>query len=110
MTADLPSTKASDSRRAIPVIAPQRDAEARLRRGGYLALHDVSCEQHGEVLYLRGCLPSYFLKQMAQAIVAEVEGVGEIVNRIEVVGSPSRPSAEAESSVRPVDSAKTTNN
>jgi osmotically-inducible protein OsmY len=36
------------------------------------------------VLRLRGHLPSHYLKQIALAAVAEVEGVRTIVNEIEV--------------------------
>lgn len=62
-------------------------AECRLRRCGYPALGDVACECLGGVLTLRGCLPTYYLKQKAQEVVAEVEGVREIVNRIEVMSA-----------------------
>jgi hypothetical protein len=60
-------------------------AQSRLRRSAYLALHSVDCEFRAGVLTLRGRLPSYYLKQVAQAVVATVEGVQHIDNRIEVV-------------------------
>jgi len=63
-------------------------AEARLRANAYLALKNISCEFHEGVLTLRGCLPSYYLKQVAQAAVVGVEGVFRIDNRIEVVSGP----------------------
>jgi osmotically-inducible protein OsmY len=62
----------------------RREAEARFRRSGYLALSDVACDVHDGVVHLRGRLPSYYLKQVAQAVAAEVEGVRLVVNRIEV--------------------------
>ena len=62
-------------------------AEDRLRRSGYLALRDVACEVLGGVARLRGRLPSHYLKQVAQAIVAEVEGVIVVSNEIEVITS-----------------------
>jgi hypothetical protein len=40
------------------------------------------------VLRLRGHLPSHYLKQVAMARAAEVEGVRAIVNEIEVVRPP----------------------
>jgi hypothetical protein len=61
------------------------EAERRLRRSGYFALRDVSCDARGGVLYLGGRLPSYYLKQVAQAIAADVAGGRGVVNRIEVV-------------------------
>jgi osmotically-inducible protein OsmY len=54
----------------------------------------VTCRDHEGVLTLAGCVPKYFLKQMAQTIAGSVEGVEEIVNRIHVdptaFHSPSR--------------------
>lgn len=60
-------------------------AERCLRSNAYLALKNISCEFKQGVLTLRGCLPSYYLKQIAQAAVARVEGVERIENQIEVV-------------------------
>ena len=57
----------------------------RLRATGYLTLHDVACEVRDGVAYLRGRLHSHHLKQVAQSIAAEVDGVRAVDNRIEVV-------------------------
>ena len=67
-------------------------AESRLRSNPYLALKNVSCEiaPEGGVLVLRGCLPSYYLKQVAQTVVAQLEGVRRIDNRIQVVAPAPR--------------------
>jgi osmotically-inducible protein OsmY len=70
---------------------PQRileGAENCLRSNAYLALKNVTCDYHEGVLTLRGCLPTYYLKQIAQTAVARVAGGARIVNEIEVV-SPS---------------------
>lgn len=63
-------------------------AEARLRSRPYRALHEVCCAYRQGVLTLRGCLPSYYLKQLAQAAVAGIEGVQRIDNQIEVASPP----------------------
>jgi osmotically-inducible protein OsmY len=39
------------------------------------------------VLVLRGCLPSYHLKRVAQEAVASLEGVAAVENQIEVLTS-----------------------
>jgi osmotically-inducible protein OsmY len=65
-------------------------AETRLRSNSYLALKNVTCDFRDGVLTLRGCLPTYYLKQMAQTAVARMEGVQRIVNEIVVVASPGR--------------------
>jgi osmotically-inducible protein OsmY len=67
-------------------------AEGRLRRSAYLALQHLSCEFRAGVLTLRGRLPSYYLKQVAQALVATVEGVTRVDNQVEVV-APPRPAS-----------------
>jgi osmotically-inducible protein OsmY len=59
-------------------------AQAVLRQSAYLELHSVSCDFSGGVLTLRGRVPTYYLKQLAQASVADVPGVIEIHNRVEV--------------------------
>jgi len=67
-----------------------RDAEARLRRSGYRALHDVSCDGHEGWVRLGGRLPSHYLKQVAQELAAEVEGVSGVINLIRVVAPADR--------------------
>lgn len=62
-------------------------AESHLRQHSYLALKNISCEcRHGQ-LTLRGCVPSFYLKQIAQTVVAQIDGIAGIRNEIEVVGS-----------------------
>lgn len=74
--------------RSIPPTDAALLAQDRLRRSGYSALNRVRCEYHNGVLRLSGSLPSHYLKQVALAMIAGVEGVGEIVNEIEVLSSP----------------------
>jgi hypothetical protein len=62
-------------------------AEGLIRGNAYLALKNVSCDFRDGVLTLRGCLPSYYLKQVAQTTVVGLEGVDRIVNLIQVVGT-----------------------
>jgi osmotically-inducible protein OsmY len=65
-------------------------AEGHLRRSGYLALRNIGCNCREGVVTLRGCLPTYYLKQIAQHVVAELEGVCGIINQIEVLASSGR--------------------
>jgi hypothetical protein len=63
-----------------------REAERALRCGPYPALKKLSCDYQCGVLVLRGCLPSYYLKQIAQEIVVhQTQGVDRLDNQIEVV-------------------------
>ena len=67
------------------------EVEGRLRRSGYLALHDVSCDVRAGVARLQGRLPSFYLKQIAQELARNVAGVRVIINQIEVINVPGRP-------------------
>jgi hypothetical protein len=67
----------------------QAEAERALRSGPYPALKKLSCDCRGGVLVLRGCLPSYYLKQIAQEVVAHhLPGAGRLDNQIQVVPVP----------------------
>ncbi len=74
-----------------------RQAEIRIRGSGYLALCDVTCIARGDILHLRGRLPSHYLKQIAQEIAAGVDGVRHVDNGIEVSARPNRGRAERQS-------------
>lgn len=60
-------------------------AGGRLRSAGYQGLAEVTCEFHEGVLTLRGSVPTFYLKQVAQTVVQALADVTEIVNRIEVI-------------------------
>jgi hypothetical protein len=57
----------------------------------YHVLRRVSCEYQAGELILRGELPTYFLKQMAQTAVANLPGVERVVNHIDVVHTMGEP-------------------
>jgi osmotically-inducible protein OsmY len=63
-------------------------ATARLKRSAYLEVRHVACEFNEGMLRLRGRVPSYYLKQMAQMAVLGMDGVDELHNQLEVVGPP----------------------
>ncbi len=73
-----PASAASESSRVSQWAARQ------LRETGYPALTTVSCHYHEGVLILRGCVPSYHLKQVAQTVVAQLPEVQQVVNRLTV--------------------------
>ena len=86
---DLASAEpATPARTAHPGL--KELAEGCLRRNPYLALRNVACDCRGGALVLRGCLPSYYLKQVAREAVARPEGVRAVDNRIQVVPPASR--------------------
>jgi len=60
-------------------------AKQRILHQPHLARQRIWCEFDRGRLYLRGQVPSYFFKQIAQEAVADMENVRQIVNEIEVV-------------------------
>ena len=69
-----------------PPTSIQAATEQGLRSSPYSALKHVSCDCQGGVLVLRGRLPTYYLKQIAQEVVAhQFDKVERLENRIEVV-------------------------
>jgi hypothetical protein len=75
-----------DTQRHDPQASPQAVAQRGLHSSRYAALRHVSCDCRDGVLVLRGCVPSYYLKQIAQEVVShEVKGVSRLENRIQVV-------------------------
>ncbi len=86
---NLASAEPAPPARATPPGLPEL-AEGCLRRNLYLALGNVPCDCRGGVLVLRGCLPSHHLKQVAQEVVAHLEGVKGVENQIQVVPGASR--------------------
>ncbi len=71
-----------------PTIRPSSDpaelAQAKLTASPYLALRTLTCDSHEGVLAIRGRVPTFYLKQMAQTAVRDVPGVEEINNQIQV--------------------------
>jgi osmotically-inducible protein OsmY len=59
-------------------------AEARLQASPYQPIRKLFCDFDEGLLVLRGRLPSYFHKQLAQVAVADIMGVKQVVNQIEV--------------------------
>ena len=53
-------------------------------RSPYHDVRRVLCEYDHGILFLRGRLPSFHQKQVAQEAVAGVKGVTQVVNEIEV--------------------------
>lgn len=86
------STSSQTESRPIESSSTVTDAEQQVLQrakrcfatSAYFALRRVACAYHEGVLILRGRVPSFYLKQVAQTIVKNaVEGI-QIDNRIEV--------------------------
>ena len=57
-----------------------------LDKTGHGRLRRIDVEVEGQTVFLRGRLPSFYLKQMAQVTVLAVPGVALLRNEIQVEG------------------------
>ena len=87
----LPTLQEQELGRAKEAQVVQAKAQSRLRQSGYHQLQLISCEFHEGVLTLRGRVSTFYLKQVAQTLINQLDGVGEVNNRLEVVARPCRP-------------------
>jgi hypothetical protein len=60
------------------------EADRVLGESAYPDLRRLRCDFHDGVVSIRGRLPSFFLKQMAQTIVSRIDGVRRVNNLIKV--------------------------
>ena len=66
-----------------PVLRAATDC---LHENPELAGESVSCEYQQGILVLRGQVPTYYQKRIAQEIARRLAGVGQVVNEIAVAG------------------------
>ncbi len=59
-------------------------ARGRLRSSPYASLRSLTCDLEAGGLVLRGRLPNFHHKQLAQETVRRLAGVRHIINEIEV--------------------------
>lgn len=57
----------------------------RLHKTGHAEFRNLDCEHDSGTLWLRGQLPSYYLKQLVQESLRHMDGVDRIVNAVEVL-------------------------
>jgi hypothetical protein len=61
------------------------EAKKRILHHPHLGVQRIWCEYSGRTLILHGEVPTFYLKQLAQTAVAGLDGVGQVVNQIEVI-------------------------
>lgn len=75
---DCGETTASDS-------LLRQQVQRSLDTMGYLPLRQLHVEIQGSRLVLRGSVPTYYLKQLAQTAVRSLATVCEVLNLVEVI-------------------------
>jgi hypothetical protein len=63
--------------------------KGRLSQSCHFTRHwrEIECDFREGILTLRGCVPSFYLKQVLQSILKDVPGVRRIDNRVDVVSA-----------------------
>jgi osmotically-inducible protein OsmY len=69
---------------ALEAARVEQAATSRLQRSAYAALKAVNCQYRRGTLLLKGDVPTYFHKQLAQEAMRALPGVSHIANRISV--------------------------
>ena len=77
---DLRTETSADAAKNVAAIA-----RGRILHHPHLKSQRIWCEFDGATLYLRGQVPSFFFKQLAQGAMLGLDGVLQVVNEIEVV-------------------------
>jgi hypothetical protein len=73
-----------------------------LQSSGYAALRRLQCEIKEGVVIVHGIVASYFLKQMAQAVIQQLDGIQKVTNLVEVrVAGRGEDQEDASSDVDP---------
>jgi osmotically-inducible protein OsmY len=81
---DLGDLDAQIEDRAITMADIEEIAHIRLQHSHYRAIRRVRCAFAEGVLTLRGAVPTFHYKQLAQTAVVDIAGVRQVLNRIEV--------------------------
>jgi osmotically-inducible protein OsmY len=63
----------------------EQAARARLARTGYANLKRVKCSFRNGTMILRGQVPSYYHKQLAQEALRNATHVDQVINHLEVM-------------------------
>jgi hypothetical protein len=76
---------ATSSTERLSAQTAERAARVRLAKTGYPALKTVECSFRNGRMILRGQVPSYYHKQLAQEALRYATHVNQVINHLEVV-------------------------
>ena len=60
------------------------DLQERLRNSPYWSVRQLVCYTSEDCVIVRGTVPSYYLKQVAQSLAMRIVGLGQVRNDIQV--------------------------
>jgi hypothetical protein len=73
-----------DQAQATLTCQAATDLEQRFRNSPYWPLRRLNCVGQSDLVIVRGTVPSYYLRQVADSLAANVLGVGHILSEIQV--------------------------
>lgn len=76
-----------------------RLAQQRILGSSYAEVRCIRCQIHDGVLYLRGQVTSFYLKQLTQETVRSLEGIHAISNFVEVIDPDRSLQAASDASI-----------
>jgi hypothetical protein len=80
-TASLRSTRRFDREHQCPIGRAVRE---QLEQSPYRALQSVGCNVQGATVTLTGRVRSFYMKQMAQHLVGQLQGIERVNNELSV--------------------------
>jgi hypothetical protein len=72
------------SQETLPSCSAATDLEDRLRRSPYWSLRRLVCICQEDHVIIRGSVPSYYLRQIADSMAANAVGLGRVLSEIQV--------------------------
>ncbi|MEW4530593.1 MAG: BON domain-containing protein [Maioricimonas sp. JB045] len=76
---------------AAPVPTLVSRVQAALEQSSYLSHRPIECVEEEQAVVLQGWVRSYFEKQIAQTLAADVDGIERVINKLEVAGRSVKP-------------------
>jgi osmotically-inducible protein OsmY len=58
--------------------------QCQFQHSPYVALRKITCSANDGILRITGRVPTFYLKQLAQAIAGSMSGVRQVVNELKV--------------------------
>ncbi len=71
----------------IRTVLSEENVEDRIRAATYGDIREADCRLSDGVLLLRGRVPNFYTKQLAQEAAGRLPGVVDVINHIEVVSA-----------------------
>jgi hypothetical protein len=72
-----------------PLSPAAKHLQEQLRSSPYWSVRQLACDTSGDCVIVRGIVPSYYLKQVAQSLAMRIAGIGQVRSDIHVQSETS---------------------